>query len=129
MSGPAESAAMDELLAGPAFGLAPERKRALLAEAVFDEMKYHFECNPKFRHFLDQNGWNPAGGPRPVEDLPFLHADVFKRLGSVNGRGRGGRAHTAVERDVGRPEPRGFGSRNDAAAGPRPGLGAEGRAG
>jgi hypothetical protein len=79
MSG-ADTAAMEELLAAPAFGLEPDRKRALLERAVFDEMVFHREHNPRYRHWLDQSGWSATGAPPPLEELPYLHADVFKQL-------------------------------------------------
>ncbi len=75
-----DTPAMEELLAAPAFGLEPEAKRALLGRAVFDEMAFHRAHNARYRHWLDQTGWRAEGEPPALEDVPYLHADVFKQL-------------------------------------------------
>lgn len=77
----ATGTAIDELLAAPAFGLAPDTKSRLLREAVSAEVRFHAQGSALYRAFCDQFGFDPNAEIRDIADIPALPVQAFKEAG------------------------------------------------
>lgn len=74
------SSRVDDLLSLPPFGLSAEAKTAALLSAVREELTHHYEHCAPFQKWCRKQGFDPQDEVQDLAAVPFLPANVFKRM-------------------------------------------------
>ncbi|MDC6389782.1 acyl-CoA reductase [Maribacter sp. PR1] len=71
----------DSLIGNNPYEIGSEQKEQLFSEALFEEIKFHYDNNEQYRNFCKNKDFNPHDFNGNLEQIPPIAVSVFKDLG------------------------------------------------
>ena len=71
----------DQLIDNLPYTSTPDDKSSIFQEAILEEIKFHYDHNPQYKHFCENKDFNPHVFNGKLEDIPPISVSVFKDLG------------------------------------------------